>query len=266
MQLSELEIPTHKNDSPFDMADIETSSEDYAKRFSGEIGKYFLDLQTKITLDLIRPWPEARVLDVGGGHAQTAVPLVDHGYAVTVTGSSEACRYRLDKLLRPGSFQFRCCQIPLLPFDDKSFDIVLAYRLLPHIESWKRLIAEMCRVCKYSVIIDYPDIRSFNIISKQLFHVKKKIEGNTRPFHCFKRGELLNCFKRNGFTRPIIRPQFLFPMAFHRSLGRVWISKTIEFISKTIGITRLFGSPIILRIIRNESSLDKYTAIGLLNH
>ena len=28
-------------------ADIETSSEDYAKRFSGDVGKYFLDVQAE---------------------------------------------------------------------------------------------------------------------------------------------------------------------------------------------------------------------------
>ena len=49
-------------------ADIETSSEDYAKRFSGEVGKYFLDVQAKITLDLLKDLPNSSVLDVGGGH------------------------------------------------------------------------------------------------------------------------------------------------------------------------------------------------------
>jgi 2-polyprenyl-3-methyl-5-hydroxy-6-metoxy-1,4-benzoquinol methylase len=61
-------------------ADVETSSEGYARRFSGEVGKYFLEVQTQITLELLKPWPRARVLDVGGGHGQLALPLVNAGY------------------------------------------------------------------------------------------------------------------------------------------------------------------------------------------
>ena len=35
---------------------------------------------------------------VGGGHAQAAVPLAKDGHRVTVTGSDESCRRRLDQL------------------------------------------------------------------------------------------------------------------------------------------------------------------------
>ena len=42
-------------------ADIETSSEDYAKRFSGKIGEYFLSVQTDLTLKLLEKWQNAKV-------------------------------------------------------------------------------------------------------------------------------------------------------------------------------------------------------------
>src|SRR5690349_12021332 len=126
--------------------DIETSSEDYARRFAGAVGSYFLDVQAGITLRLLSPWPGARVLDVGGGHAQLAPLLVTHGYRVTVAGSEEICRARLDRSMAPGSFDFQACDLLDLPFPDRSFDAVLAFRLLAHLESWRQQVAELCRV------------------------------------------------------------------------------------------------------------------------
>ncbi len=53
---------------PFkETADIETASSNYAHRFSGKIGAYFLDVQTQSVLEMISPWPKGKVLDVGGG-------------------------------------------------------------------------------------------------------------------------------------------------------------------------------------------------------
>ncbi|NEO49979.1 MAG: class I SAM-dependent methyltransferase, partial [Moorea sp. SIO4A3] len=51
-------------------ADIETSSEDYASRFAGEIGAWLLKVQEDATLKMLTPYPKATILDVGGGHGQ----------------------------------------------------------------------------------------------------------------------------------------------------------------------------------------------------
>lgn len=229
-------------------ADIETSSEDYAKRFAGGVGSFFLDVQTAMTLDLLKPWPKATILDIGGGHAQLAVPLVHRGFDVTVAGSSEECRNRLDRLMEPGSFRFQQCNILSLPFEDKSFDIVVAFRLLPHVSQWQNLLAEMCRVSRKAVLVDYPDVLSFNIVSEHLFHAKKAIEGNTRPFTCFRREEITTEFVKHGFTQPVLRPELFVPMALHRAINRVTISKALEYFSRVTGMTYLFGSPVILRV------------------
>jgi hypothetical protein len=230
-------------------ADIETSSSDYARRFSGKVGEYFLDVQTKTVLNMLEPWSGARVLDVGGGHAQVAVPLVKKGFSVTVSGSSEECRNRLDAMLDPGSFEFVNCDMLSLPFEDNSFDIILAFRLLPHVNQWQRLISEMCRVASKAIIVDYPDIRSFNFMSKHFFKAKKAIEGNTRPFRCFTRGELFWEFERHGFVYSYIYPEFFVPMVLHRTLGSVPFSRAVEFCSRLFGFTHFLGSPVILRLV-----------------
>jgi len=87
-------------------ADIETATADYASRFKGVAGEFFLDRQFEITLNLLEDFPKARILDVGGGHAQLAEPLVQKGFDVTVTGSADSCRTRLDQRLAPDSFDY----------------------------------------------------------------------------------------------------------------------------------------------------------------
>ncbi len=233
-------------------ADIETSSEDYAKRFSGEVGKYFLDTQAKITLELIKDLPNASVLDVGGGHAQLAVPLVQNGYKVTVVGSDDVCRERLDKFLPKGSFRYETCNLLNLPFDNNSFDIVMAFRLITHEKNWKLQIEEMCRVARKVVIIDYPDLRSFNIFYKYLFKTKKSFEKNTRTFRSFHRKELLEVFAENNCGNAVFKPQFFLPMVVHRALKNVKISMFMEKLFSVTGLTKLFGTPIILKVIKNK--------------
>ena len=228
-------------------ADIETATADYAGRFSGAAGEYFLARQTAVTLDLLRHLPGAKVLDVGGGHGQLATPLVQSGYAVTVTGSDDSCRARLDQYLAPNSFTYQTCDSLALPFADRSFDVVMAFRLLPHVTRWRQIVAEMCRVANKCVIIDYPDRRSTNILYAALFKMKKKMEGNTRPFTLFSRAEIAASFGENGFVQPLFVPEFLLPMVVHRKVGNKIISTAMETCCRLTGLTQLFGSPIIIR-------------------
>lgn len=234
--------------------DIETSSEDYARRFSGAVGEYFLAVQAATVLELLAPWPGARVLDVGGGHAQLAPPLVARGFEVTVAASSEVCRERLDRALPSGSFAFQVCALDRLPFADRSFDVALAFRLLTHLDGWREQVAELCRVAARAVIVDYPDTRSFNRLYGPLFGWKKAVEGNTRSFLSFAPGEVPAELARHGFGRPMERRQFFVPMVAHRALGRVEISRAAEGASAALGLTRRLGSPVILRMERLEET------------
>ena len=69
--------------------DIETSSENYARRFSGETGAWFLNVQENATMRMLSQYRGSTVLDVGGGHGQLAGPIAREGYQVTVLGSSD---------------------------------------------------------------------------------------------------------------------------------------------------------------------------------
>ncbi|MGD9972852.1 MAG: class I SAM-dependent methyltransferase [Desulfatirhabdiaceae bacterium] len=231
--------------------DIETASDDYAGRFSGETGAYFLDVQARITLSLLKRHPGCSVLDVGGGHAQLAIPLVHNGFNVTVTGSHDSCRNRLDRYLPPGGFEYETCQLYPLPFRDRQFDVAIAFRLLPHLKKWQALVSELCRVADKMVIVDYPDIRSFNILYDLLFHLKKESEGNTRPFALFSRKQICHEFMTHHFGEPEFYPEFFIPMVIHRKFQSDRQSQWIESVSQKLKLTRWLGSPIIGRFMRS---------------
>lgn len=228
-------------------ADIETATDDYASRFKGAAGEYFLDKQTEISLSLLKDIPHAKILDVGGGHAQLAEPLVKYGFEVTVTGSDDSCRKRLDKRIAQHDFDYLTCDSLSLPFEDRSFDVAMAFRLLPHVRRWRELLAELCRVADKCVILDYPDRRSTNILYEQFFGIKKKMEGNTRPFTLFSRAEIRSELQKNGFQNPLFRPEFLLPMVIHRKVNNRAISSFVEKCFKLTGVTHFFGSPVVFR-------------------
>jgi 2-polyprenyl-3-methyl-5-hydroxy-6-metoxy-1,4-benzoquinol methylase len=231
-------------------ADVETSSEDYARRFAGPVGRFFLEVQERTTLDLLAAWPGASVVDVGGGHGQLAAPLAASGRAVTVVGSRPACADRVRDLVTAGRVRFETADLLHLPFEDRSFDVVLSFRLLPHVERWRDLVAELSRLARHAVIVDYPTRRSVNAVAEPLFSVKKGIEGNTRTFTVFADAEVKDAFVTHGFRKTARRPQFFWPMALHRALGRGSVSRGLEGATAVLGLRTLFGSPVILRMER----------------
>jgi 2-polyprenyl-3-methyl-5-hydroxy-6-metoxy-1,4-benzoquinol methylase len=236
--------------APREEADVETSSDAYARRFAGPVGRYFLDVQARTTLDLLRPFPGTTVLDVGGGHGQLAGPLAEAGHAVTVLGSRDACGERVSAMVARGLVSFRAGDLLQAPWPDGAFDAVVSFRLLPHVERWPALVSELCRLARRVVVVDYPTRRSVNALSGAFFGMKKGVEGDTRPFTVFRDAEIEGAFAAAGFAVTARRPQFLLPMALHRAAGVAIASRAVEGALRVTGLTRLLGSPVILRVER----------------
>jgi ubiquinone/menaquinone biosynthesis C-methylase UbiE len=237
---------------PREDADVESSSERYARRFEGPVGRWFLDYQTRITLECLAGLAAgATILDVGGGHAQIAPPLVEAGYQVTVVGSDPSCGQRLRSLISAGQCRFEVGDLQALPYDPESFDAVICYRLIAHSIDWRRLIGQVCRVARHRTIVDYPARRSVNVASQVLFRVKHSIErGTTRPFTLYGRGEITRAFTDAGFSIRSVHPQFFLPMALYRWAGSVPVARATEGLARATALTSLMGSPVIARADR----------------
>lgn len=224
--------------------DVHSSSPEYADRFGNQIGIWMLEVQERAVMAVV-PHESLSVLDVGGGHAQVTQPLIDAGKSVTVLGSASVCAAQLKRYLDVGTINFKVGSLLRIPFPDQSFDTVICLRILSHTHHWEALIAELCRVAKKNVIIDYPVWLSVNFLSPLLFQLKRRLEGNTRTFTLFSSRSIRTQFKKNQFERNSEFKQFFFPMALHRMLQNVPASQNLENIARKTGTTSLFGSPVI---------------------
>jgi 2-polyprenyl-3-methyl-5-hydroxy-6-metoxy-1,4-benzoquinol methylase len=231
-------------------ADIETSSADYARRFAGPTGEWLLRVQAEATLAMLKPYPKATILEVGGGHGQLTPHLIEAGHAVTVLGSDESCQERIRPWLEAGQCQFQVGNVLAMPYADDAFDVVISYRFLAHVEQWQAFLSELTRVAKQAVIVDYPTLRSINYITPLLFSLKKGVEGNTRPYTCYSEPELLAFAQSLGLSVGDRYAQFFWPMVLHRVLKKPQISALLEGGVRGVGLSRLLGSPVILKLVK----------------
>jgi 2-polyprenyl-3-methyl-5-hydroxy-6-metoxy-1,4-benzoquinol methylase len=204
-----------------------------------------LGVQERLLLRLMCDHRGASILDVGGGHGQTALPLAREGFKVTVLASSQEAAAQISSAVRNATVALQCGALLDIPAGDKSFDVVISFRLLPHCDEWPRLVGELCRTAKNAVIVDYPTSTSVNAIAPLLFGAKKKLEGNTRPFRLFSHAEVDAAFEKNGFARHRRLAEFFFPMVLHRLLKTPALSRAVEAVPALLGLTARLGSPVI---------------------
>ena len=232
-------------------ADVESSSELYARRFAGPVGQWFLELQARLTLGCLSGLPPVPWCWMWG-RARPARPAAG-GCRLPGNGGGErpSCGRRLAPLTSAGRCRFDVADLLALPYLDRSFDAVVCYRLLAHSIDWRRLVGELCRVARHRVVVDYPARRSMNVASEVLFRIKNSIErGTTRPFALYGRGEIAHAFEAAGFAVTAVRPQFFLPMALYRLAGSASLARAAEGLAGSLALTSFFGSPVIARADR----------------
>jgi 2-polyprenyl-3-methyl-5-hydroxy-6-metoxy-1,4-benzoquinol methylase len=170
---------------------------------------------------------------------------VREGCKVTVIGSDISCKHRIEDLIKSGNCHFEVGNVIALPYPDKSFDVVVAVRMLTHCGQWETLVKEMCRVSRGPVITDYPTCQSLNAAAPALFGAKKKYEKNTREWRLFKHREVRDAFAAAGFAETGRFAQFFLPMVVHRALKCKPLSAFSESVCRALGLTRLWGTPVI---------------------
>ncbi len=233
-----------------ELADIETASDDYAQRFAGATGAWLLSVQSCAVSELIGEVPLQSVIDVGGGHAQLMGLLCERVPVVTVAGSGSTCAARLKPFIEQSRCKFVLGDLLHLPLDSQSFDLAISVRFISHCDDWRGFIAELCRVSKRSVIIDYPPKGSFNIFYRLLFGLKRRLEGNTRGFLVFDGAEVVAEFQKHGFRLDRRIGEFVWPMVVHRLIKSPRISACLEYLARALGLRR-FGSPVLAKFSRN---------------
>lgn len=231
---------------PRETADVETSTDAYAARFAGRVGQWMMQRQEKMALALLDAPGPLSILDVGGGHGQLARPLSVAGHRVTVLGSAPECVHRIADLTAEGKLEYLSGDVMHLPFCDSSYDVVISFRMVTHCSRWENFIGELCRVARSKVIVDYPTIQSVNCLAALLFGLKRRIEGDTRPWTLFRHAQIDAAFAAANWKVIARKKQFFMPMVMYRMLGSRRIAGLIEGTLRGVGLTACWGSPVIL--------------------
>jgi len=231
--------------------DVETASDGYARRFAGAAGRYLLAAQDAAVRTVLHDWHGGSVLDVGGGHAQLTPLLRERARDVLVFGSDVRSLERVQR-------EFPDCATATgdlldMPFGPRSFDVVVAVRLLPHVRNWPGLLSELCRVARSTVVVDYPRATGMNSLTPLLFPLKKRLEGNTRHYRNFRDAEIDEVLRACNFEPRERQAQFLLPMVVHRRANGAGALRGVERAAKSLRITQTFGSPVVLRADRRRT-------------
>ncbi len=172
-----------------------------------------------------------------------------------IDASSEMLRVARERAQSLGlPAQFEVGDAHALGFPDAHFDASVSLRVLMHTPDWRRCIAEMCRVSRSRVVFDFPAAMSAAALQAAgrglLGLVSKKVES----YRVLRYAEVQAAVEANGFRIVGRHRQFVLPIAFHKLVNSRGFTEGVERALASIGLLRVFGSPVTIVAERCASS------------
>lgn len=226
-----------------------------AERFGGPIGRLLAETQDAVMAEFLAPLCGRSLLDVGTGTGRAALALARRGAIVTgVDASTEMLAVAGARAREEGiAVEFRQADAHALAFPDRSFDAVVCLRVLMHTPDWRRALAELCRVARAQVLLDYPALASAAALQAGLRKIAARQGRRVEAYRVFTdrvmRAELARC----GFRLARTHRQFVLPIALHRRIGSPGFTRATERVLAAVGLRRLIGSPVTIVAERCES-------------
>jgi ubiquinone/menaquinone biosynthesis C-methylase UbiE len=217
-------------------------------RFGGPIGALLAEAQEQVLVRFAGPLEGRAVLDVGTGTGRAALALAARGARVTgVDASPEMLRVAreragargIDAVFAPGDAH-------ALPFDDRAFDVTVCLRVLMHAPDWVRCVAELCRVARNRVVLDYPSALSAAALQAAARHVAARFGVCGEAYRVLPLRAVRRELARHGFRVTAVHRQFVLPIALHKRIGSRAITEGTEQVLARVGLLRVLGSPVTL--------------------
>jgi SAM-dependent methyltransferase len=217
-----------------------------ALRFGGPIGQFLLESQQAILIDALAPVQGRRVVDVGTGTGRGAIGLAEAGAIVTgIDASAEMLTVAATRAAAAGvAVTFERGDAHALPIADRSVDAAICLRVLMHAIDWKQCVAELCRVSRWRVVADFPAFGSFAALESGGRRLVNALGGRTEAYRVMAERDVAATFTSHGFRIVMVRRQFVLPIALHKALGQLPVTKGVERMLKHVGLLRLLGSPV----------------------
>jgi len=217
-----------------------------ALRFGGPIGQYLLETQQQLLTEALPAARYRRVLDVGTGTGRAALALASAGADVVGTDASQEM---LDVARsRAGAAQLAVTFVPgdahALPFPDRSFDAAVCLRVIMHTPDWRQCVAELCRVSRSRVVLDFPARSSFAALESGARRILHTFGRSTEPYCVFAERQIEDVCRAHGFRVVASHRQFVLPIALHKAIGSLRFTQKTEGVLATLGARHLLGSPV----------------------
>ena len=217
-----------------------------ALRFSGPIGRLLADTQEQVIAGFLEPLARLSVLDVGTGTGRAAIALARRGAAVTgVDASAEMLGVARRRAQEAGvDLTFAVGDAHGLGFPDRSFDAVVCLRVLMHTHDWRRSLAELCRVARERVVLDYPALSSAAALQSAGRRAAHALGARVEAYRVFSDRSMRAALESNGFRIARDHRQFVLPIALHKRVGSARFTTGTENVLAAVGLRRLLGSPV----------------------
>jgi len=227
-----------------------------AARFSGPIGRLLAETQEQVIAGFLAPLVGSTVLDVGTGTGRAAIALAQRGAIVTgLDASAEMLAVARRRALEADqAVTFLQGDAHALEVPDQSFDSVVCLRVLMHTPDWRRSLAELCRVARRRVVLDYPARSSAAAVQSMARRMAHSLGARVEAYRVFSHREMADALAANGFRVADIHKQFVLPIAFHKLLGSAGATRRIERLLDGAGLRGVFGSPVTLLAQRGRET------------
>lgn len=217
-----------------------------AQRFGGAIGEWLKQTQEQIVFNTLPDVAGWNVIDVGAGTGRFSIPLIERSAKVVACDASSEMLNVLQEKLRNENLQIKVGDAHKLEFGDGSFDCAMSFRMLMHVLDWKQALAELCRVSKDWVVVDFPPRRGFLFFAPVWHKISSLFKKDVQAYHTISISQVRSEFTRNGYEIVSLDPGFFLPVVVHRTINAAGFTRMSERVFSSVGLTRLAGSPVTL--------------------
>jgi SAM-dependent methyltransferase len=215
-------------------------------RFGGPIGRYLADAQAALLREALAPLEGRTVVDVGAGTGRAAVELARAGARVIgVDASGEMLHVALARAAGAGvAVALAVADAHDLPLADRSVDAGISLRLLMHAPDWRRCVAELCRVARWRVVVDFPAALSFAALQSGGRRALARLGRDVEAYRVMRESSVRQALAASGFRVVAVHRQFVLPIALHKRVGHLPSTRAIEGVLSAVGLRRLLASPV----------------------
>jgi SAM-dependent methyltransferase len=215
-------------------------------RFGGPIGELLAETQEEVLARFAGHLEGCSVLDVGTGTGRAALALSARGARVIgLDASVEMLRVALSRAEARGlCATFTLGDAHALPFERRSFDVAVCLRVLMHAKNWEQCVAELCRVARQRVVLDYPALGSIATLQSLGRRAAAWVGATVEPYRVLRDREVRRVLARHGFEVTGSHRQFVLPVALHKRLGSRALTEHVEAGLARLGLLSLLGSPV----------------------